>query len=82
MVTIAPNEFVSWFHDRMPVVLDNSEAEVWLGNEPLPVDRLAALCRELPSVSATRFASRRLSQPSCARAEERPLCADGAPNDR
>jgi len=49
VVTTEPNEFVSRFHDRMPVVLEDADAEEWLGDEPLPADRLAALCRGLPS---------------------------------
>jgi putative SOS response-associated peptidase YedK len=49
MVTTEPNEFLSRFHDRMPVVLEDADAEEWLGDEPLPADRLAMLCRGLPS---------------------------------
>ena len=49
LVTTEPNELVRTYHDRMPVVLTDSEAEEWLGNEPLPEDRLMALCRGLPS---------------------------------
>lgn len=49
MVTTTPNEFVSKFHDRMPVVLEDAEALDWLGEAPLPPDRLTALCRGLPS---------------------------------
>lgn len=36
MVTTKPNEFVSRFHDRKPVVLGGANAEVRLGYEPLP----------------------------------------------
>jgi putative SOS response-associated peptidase YedK len=49
MVTTEPTEFVSRFHDRMPVVLEDADAEEWLGDEPLPADRLSTLCRGLPS---------------------------------
>ena len=49
LVTTEPNELVRTYHDRMPVVLDESEVEAWLGDEPLPENRLAELCRGLPS---------------------------------
>lgn len=49
MVTTEPNDFVARFHDRMPVVLDDAEAEAWLGDQPLPAERLVTLCRGLPS---------------------------------
>jgi putative SOS response-associated peptidase YedK len=49
MVTTEPNEFVARFHDRMPVVLGDEDAVAWLGDQPLPSDRLAALCRGLPA---------------------------------
>ncbi len=48
LVTTEPNEFVARFHDRMPVVLADADADEWLGDQPLPADRLAALCRGLP----------------------------------
>jgi putative SOS response-associated peptidase YedK len=45
MVTTAPNATAARFHNRMPVVLDDDEAEQWLGHAPLPEDRLKHLCR-------------------------------------
>ena len=47
MVTTEPNETAARFRDRRPVVLADAEATVWLGDEPLPDDRLRALCRGL-----------------------------------
>ena len=49
MVTTEPNDYVRPFHDRMPVVLGDDEAEAWLGDEPLPDAELMRLCRGLPS---------------------------------
>lgn len=49
MVTTTPNEFVARFHDRMPVVLDDADALAWLGDTPLPENRLVTLCRGLPA---------------------------------
>ena len=49
MVTTEPNDTVRPFHDRMPVVLGDDEAEAWLGDEPLPDAELMRLCRGLPS---------------------------------
>ena len=51
LVTTEPNELVRTYHDRMPVVLADSEIEAWLGDEPLPEDRLTSLCRGLPSAA-------------------------------
>jgi putative SOS response-associated peptidase YedK len=48
MVTTEPNEFVRQFHDRMPVVLGETEAVAWLGDEPLAAADLAHLCCGLP----------------------------------
>lgn len=45
MVTTGPNAAAARFHDRMPVVLDDSEAEAWIGHEPLPEARIKELCR-------------------------------------
>jgi len=49
MVTTSPNDYVRPFHDRMPVVLTDEEADEWIGDEPLAPNRLKALCRGLPS---------------------------------
>jgi putative SOS response-associated peptidase YedK len=49
MVTTEPNEYVRPFHDRMPVVLSDEDAERWIGEEPLSDADLAELCRGLPS---------------------------------
>jgi putative SOS response-associated peptidase YedK len=49
MVTTEPNDYVRPYHDRMPVVLAESDWELWLGDEPLSVELLNGLCRGLPS---------------------------------
>jgi putative SOS response-associated peptidase YedK len=49
LVTTEPNDYVRPFHDRMPVVLSDTDALAWLGEEPLPDARLIDLCRGLPS---------------------------------
>lgn len=51
LVTTEPNEYVRRFHDRMPVILSDTEAWEWLGDEPLPDDKLVNLCRGLPAAS-------------------------------
>ena len=48
MVTTEPNAYAARFHDRMPVVLSDADAKVWLGDKALPDDQLLALCRPLP----------------------------------
>jgi putative SOS response-associated peptidase YedK len=49
MVTTSPNDYTIPFHDRQPVVLSDSDALAWLGSQPLPADRIAALTRPPPS---------------------------------
>ena len=49
MVTTEPNEYVRPYHDRMPVVIADADARMWLGDEPLPPEELVRLCRGLPS---------------------------------
>lgn len=45
IVTTGPNEMIAALpHDRMPVILGNDGARAWLGADPLPDDRLLALC--------------------------------------
>lgn len=49
MVTTEPNDYVRPYHDRMPVVIADTDAQAWLGDAPLPPDELVRLCRGLPS---------------------------------
>lgn len=49
IVTTTPNAVVAPIHDRMPVVLDTPAATAWLGDEPLPPERLGALCVPCPA---------------------------------
>jgi putative SOS response-associated peptidase YedK len=45
LVTGKPNPIVAALpHDRMPVILDECGAMAWLGNQPLPDDRVLGLC--------------------------------------
>lgn len=48
LVTTEPNETAARFHDRMPVVLSHEQAREWIGEEPLPDEKLMELCRGLP----------------------------------
>ncbi len=45
MVTTVPNDYVARFQDRMPVILENDDALLWLGHEPLAPEMLTRLCR-------------------------------------
>ncbi len=49
MVTTRPNEYAARYHDRMPVVLADSDARSWLGSSRLPDARVLSLCQPLPS---------------------------------
>ena len=47
MRTTEPNETAARFHDRVPVVLDYSDAAAWLRDAPLPDARLRLPCAEV-----------------------------------
>ena len=49
MVTTEPNVITRPFHDRMPVILTDDEAMEWIGDQPLPPDQVAELCRSQSS---------------------------------
>jgi putative SOS response-associated peptidase YedK len=53
IVTTEPNEYARRFHDRMPVVLRDDQLRDWIGEEPLPDDRLMALCQGLAQEALT-----------------------------
>lgn len=72
IVTTAPNALLAPIHDRMPVLLaDHARADAWLGDEPLPPDRVEALCAPLPAAEMTshrvspRMNSPRIEDPAC-----------------
>jgi putative SOS response-associated peptidase YedK len=48
IVTTEPNDYAKRFHDRMPVVLSDTDARAWIGDDPLPDARLMGLCRSCP----------------------------------
>jgi putative SOS response-associated peptidase YedK len=49
IVTTTPNELLAPIHDRMPVMLGHGRIVEWLGDTPLPPDRLKALCTPFPA---------------------------------
>lgn len=55
IVTTEPNELLSPYHDRMPVMLGPNSGPAWLGGEPLAPDALARLCRPLPAEMMTGY---------------------------
>jgi putative SOS response-associated peptidase YedK len=71
IITTAPNALVQPIHDRMPVILGPNSGRAWLGNQPLPPDRLSQLCRPLPAEMMTshrvdpRMNSSRHESPDC-----------------
>ena len=48
MVTTTPNDYAGRFHDRMPVILTDADAKLWIGDRPLPEEQLLSLCRPAP----------------------------------
>jgi putative SOS response-associated peptidase YedK len=51
LVTTSPNRDMSPIHGRMPVLLAESDWQVWLAERPLPSDELARLTRPAPDGS-------------------------------
>lgn len=49
IVTTTPNPLLARIHDRMPVILGPEAGPAWLGDTPLPPERLAALCQPFPA---------------------------------
>ena len=48
MVTTEPNGLAARFHDRMPLVLSDADAKLWLGDQPLPAEEVTRLCQPPP----------------------------------
>jgi putative SOS response-associated peptidase YedK len=48
ILTCAPNEKLARLHNRMPVVLDDADLPVWLGEAPTTPESLDALMRPCP----------------------------------
>jgi putative SOS response-associated peptidase YedK len=63
ILTCAPNEWVSRFHDRMPALLAPDDWDLWLGGEE-PAARLQPLLRPFPADQmAAHPVTRALSNP-------------------
>jgi putative SOS response-associated peptidase YedK len=48
VLTCAPNNAMAEIHNRMPVILDESDWPKWLGEEPATEQELLALLRPCP----------------------------------
>lgn len=48
VLTCAPNDAMAEIHNRMPVILDESDWPKWLGEEPATIEELLALLRPCP----------------------------------
>ena len=48
VLTCEPNKVMSELHDRMPVILDETNWPKWLGEEPAPEQELLALLKPCP----------------------------------
>jgi putative SOS response-associated peptidase YedK len=53
IVTTRPNRLLEPIHDRMPVLLEGDAAQQWLGDTPLPDERISALCAPFPAEKLT-----------------------------
>jgi putative SOS response-associated peptidase YedK len=59
MVTTVPNERVALYHNRMPVILDDSAAMAWLSEiGPLTPGLIAMLCRPYDATKMADFSAR------------------------
>jgi putative SOS response-associated peptidase YedK len=71
IVTTDANETVATVHDRMPVILSPSQADVWLGSD---AQAARALLRPYAGATTMRPVTRRMSDPRA----EGPECLDDA----
>ena len=58
VLTCAPNDVMAELHDRMPVILAESDWPKWLGEEPASEDELLALLKSCPGRGAENLAGR------------------------
>jgi len=56
ILTTAANDLMLDIHDRMPVILDRNDEELWLRPEPLPADELGRLTAPFPSARMEAYA--------------------------
>ncbi len=62
ILTTGPNEVMRPIHDRMPVILDETNASAWLGDSPLDREKLERLCSPCPAeILACREVGRRVN---------------------
>jgi putative SOS response-associated peptidase YedK len=59
MVTTRPNALAPQTQDRMPLVLNDEGARLWLGHTPLQGDDFANLCRPFPAEAMARVVTHR-----------------------
>jgi len=68
LVTGKPNELVAALpHDRMPVILEESQAFAWLGSESIAEDRTRALCAPFPAARMIRTDQPRPTRPGASK---------------
>ena len=73
ILTTSPNALLRPIHDRMPVVLDAADWELWLDPSQQDVERLAALLGPCPDADLEAFAvSRHVNSP----ANDDPACVE------
>ena len=49
IITTQSNAVMSKIHDRMPVILEPENEDMWLGNQPLDADQLSSVLRPFPA---------------------------------
>jgi putative SOS response-associated peptidase YedK len=69
IITTTPNELVAEIHDRMPVILDPKDYEVWLNREVNDLGFLQTLLVPYPSANMTAFPVKNASEESPAMIE-------------
>jgi len=49
LITVEPNELIKPVHDRMPAILDDDDAALWLGEKPVADSELLDMVRPYPA---------------------------------
>jgi putative SOS response-associated peptidase YedK len=48
IITTVPNTIVGKYHDRMPVILEKEDEDVWLNSDTVEADKLRPLLKPFP----------------------------------
>ncbi len=78
LLTTEPNELLAQVHNRMPVILDPTQYDLWLDPDVQQLDKLRPLLHSYPSEPMTYYSvNLRVNNPK----HDDPLCLEPLPSD-